>query len=176
MFTTRKLPTLPEIYPVYAIIVLFTYGWTIYWSLWKVPSWLDFLPLGEIAAIYCYLLMTNFIESLLALFGVVFVAWILPHKWLRDSFVSRGSILAASVLASIMIFEYHFVKPADYYQKFPMYLPLILLAAAVLTFLGGWIRIVRKAVEVLAENATIFLFILVPLSLLSIIVVVVRNI
>ena len=171
----NKLPLLAQVYPVYAIIVILTYGWTIYWALWKLPSWLDFLPLGQIGAIFCYLMATNFIESLLALFGVIILSLILPQKWIRDLFVSRGSVLAATVLVSIMVFEYHFDKPSDYFYKFPLYLPFILLLAGVLAFLAGWIRIIRKAVEVFAENAVVFLFISLPLSLLSIIVVIVRN-
>ena len=103
----NKLPRLAQVYPVYAIIVILTYGWTIYWAFWKLPSWLDFLPLGQIGAIFCYLMATNFIESLVALFGVIIVSLALPQKWFRDLFVSRGSVLAASVLISIMVFEYH---------------------------------------------------------------------
>ncbi|MGA7192714.1 MAG: hypothetical protein WBW94_03720 [Anaerolineales bacterium] len=175
MAIKNKLPHLAEVYPVYAIIVILTYGWTIYWALWKLPSWLDFLPLSEIGAIFCYLMATNFIESLLVLFGVLIISLILPRKWFRDLFVSRGSMLAASVLISLMIFEYHFDKPADYFNKFPLYLPLILVIAGVLAFLAGWIGIVRKAVEVFAENAVIFIFISLPISLLSLIVVIARN-
>jgi hypothetical protein len=171
----NKLPRLAQVYPVYAIIVLLTYSWTIYWALWKLPSWLDFLPLGEIGAIFCYLMATNLIESLLALLGVVIVSLVLPQKWFRDLFVSRGSVLAASVLISIMVFEYHFDKPADYFNRLPLYLLLTLLIAGVLAFLAGWIRMVRKAVEVFAENAVIFLFILLPVSLLSFIVIIIRN-
>ncbi len=175
MTIKNKLPILSQVYPVYAIIVIPVYGWTIYWALWKLPSWLDFLPLGQIGAIFCYLMATNFIESLLALLGVVIVSLILPQKWFRDVFVSRGSVLAATILVSIMVFEYHFDKPSDYFYKFPLYLPLILLIAGVLAFLAGRIRIIRKAVEVFAENAVIFIFISLPVSLLSLIVIIVRN-
>ena len=171
----NKLPRLAQVYPVYAIIVILTYGWTIYWALWKLPSWLDFLPLGQIGAIFCYLMATNLIESLLVLVGVLIISLILPKKWFHDVFVSRGSVLAASALIPIMVFEYNYDKPADYFYKFPLYLPLIVLIAGVLAFLAGWIQIVRKAVEVFAENAVIFLFISLPVSILSLIVVIVRN-
>jgi len=171
----NKLPRLAQVYPVYAIIVILTYGWTIYWALWKLPSWLDFLPLGQIGAIFCYLMTTNLIESLLVLVGVLIISLILPKKWFHDVFVSRGSVLAASALIPIMVFEYNYDKPADYFYKFPLYLPLIVLIAGVLAFLAGWIQIVRKAVEVFAENAVIFLFVSLPVSILSLIVVIVRN-
>ena len=120
MTIKKRLPRLYQIYPVYAIIVILVYGWTIYWALWKLPSWLKFLPLTGIGAIFCYLMVTNLIESLVALLGVVVVSFFLPQKWLREVFVSRGSVLAASVLISIMVFEYHFDKPADYYSKLPV--------------------------------------------------------
>lgn len=175
MAIKNKLPHLAEVYPVYAIIVILTYGWTIYWALWKLPSWLDFLPLGEIGAIFCYLMATNLLESLLTLSGLMLISLILPKKWFRDVFVSRGSVLAASVLVSIMIFEYHFDKPSDYFSRLPLYLPLILLMASILAFLAGRIRNVRKGVELFAENAVIFIFISLPVSVLSLIVVVARN-
>jgi len=171
----NKLPHLSQVYPVYAIIALLIYGWTIYWALWKLPSWLDFLPLGEIGAIFCYLLTTNLIESLLVLSGILIICLILPQKWFRDSFVSRGSALAGSVLIPIMIFEYHYDKPADYFSKLPQLLLIIFLVACVLVFLAGRIRIARKAVEVFAENAVVFLFILLPASLLALVIIVARN-
>ena len=119
---------------------------------------------------------TDFAESLLALFGVIVISLILPQRWFRDLFVSRGSVLAASVLVSIMIFEYHFDKPSDYFGKLPLYLLLTLFVAGVLAFLAGWHHVVRQTVEVFAENAVIFLFISLPVSLLSLIVVMVRNV
>lgn len=175
MFLKNRLPRLAQLYPVYAIIVILVYGWTIYWSFWKLPSWMDFLPLGGIAAIYCYLLMSNFLESLLALLGVVIVSLILPPKWFREIFVSRASVLAASVLISFMVFESHFNKPAEYFHELPVYLIPIILLGGILAFLAGWIPIIRKGVEILAENAVIFLYISVPLSLLALVVVIARN-
>ena len=175
MAIKNKLPSLSQTYPVYAVIVILTYGWTIYWALWELPSWLNYLPLGEIGAVFCYLLATNLVESLIALAGTVLVSLVLPQKWYRDVFVSRGSVLAATVLICIAVFAYHFESPADYFSKFPVYLPWILLLAALLAFLSGWIHILRRGVEIFAENAVIFLFLSVPLSLLSVAVVIVRN-
>jgi len=169
------MPNLTELSSVYSVIVILVYGWTIYWSFWKLPSWLDFLPLSEIGAIYCYLLATNFVESLITLFGVVFVSLLLPEKWFRDVFVSRGSMLSAIILISIMNFEYHYNTPADYFNMFPMYFLITLLVACVAVFFAGWIYIIRKVIEIFAENATIFLYIMLPLSLLSIIVILIRN-
>jgi hypothetical protein len=171
----NKLPALTQIYPVYAIIVILIYGWTIYWALWKLPSWLNFLSPGEIGAIFCYLLATNLVESLLTLLGVIFISLVLPKKWFCDLFVSRGSMLVASVLIPIMVFEYRYDKPADYFSKLPLLLLVIFLVACLFVFLAGWIGIVRKVIEVFAENAVIFLFISLPISLISLIAVIVRN-
>ena len=120
-------------------------------------------------------MVTNLIESLLALVSVIITSLILPRKWLHEAFVSRGSLLAASVLITAMVFEYHFDKPADYYDKLPGLLLVMFLAACIFTYLAGRIGPIRRTVEAFAENAIIFLYISVPVSLLSLIVVVFRN-
>jgi hypothetical protein len=175
LFFKNRLPRLAQLYPVYAIIVILVYGWTIGWVLWKLPSWLDYLPYGEIGAIFSYLMATNLIESLFVLLVVVVVCFLLPRKWFCEVFVSRGSVFIAATLIPIMFFEYHFDNPVVYSTTFPLYLAQIILAAGVLAFFAGWIRAVRKVVESIAENAVIFLYLSVPISLLCVIVVVFRN-
>jgi hypothetical protein len=74
-----------------------------------------------------------------------------------------------------MVFESHFNKPAEYFHEPPVYLIPIILLGGILAFLAGWIPIIRKGVEILAENAVIFLYISLPLSLLALVVVIARN-
>ncbi len=119
--------------------------------------------------------MTNFLESLLVLGGVIALSILLPRKWFGDLFVSRGSVLVASLLIPVMTFEYKFDKPSDYVSKLPPYLTVVLLVALVCVFLAGQIGFLRKLVESFAENAVIFIYISIPVSLFSVIVVAVRN-
>jgi hypothetical protein len=42
------VPGWGQIVPVYAVIVLIVYGWTITWFSWRFPGWLLFLKASEI--------------------------------------------------------------------------------------------------------------------------------
>jgi len=166
---------LSEVLPVYAIIVLAVYGWTTYWALWQLPSWLDSRTVGEIFAIWCYLLLTNLAESLLALLGVMLLAIILPLSWFSQRFVSRGSVFAATVLGGLMFFETNFLQRSSYFGQLPGFLPMLTAVTILLTFLAGHFELARRVVERFADNAVIFLYVSIPLSLMGLIVVIARN-
>src|SRR4030067_2095638 len=73
-----RLPSLNELAPVYGIISLFVYSWTIVWFFWKLNGWLVYLNLGEIGMILIYSLATNLLESLFVLSVPGLVGMVLP--------------------------------------------------------------------------------------------------
>jgi hypothetical protein len=172
---TARFPKPAQIYPVYSIIVMLVYGWTLYWTTWKLPSWIYFLPLTQILALYCYFLATNFVESLLALSGMLLLAFVLPRNWLGENFGSRGGMFAAVTLTSLMIFEYYYDRPEDYVHLLPFYIPATLAVAGLLSVLAGRLKPVGAWIEALGENAVIFLYISVPLSLIALAILAGRN-
>ena len=131
---------------------------------------------GEIALVYAYLLVTNFLESLLAVCVPIVLGFILPPKWFRDSFVSRGTSLVLLGLGYFMFLAYQFQAKDDY--------PTVLLKAwsvalalgiiALLVFLIAKIPFLNKALGFIAERVTIFLYVYIPLSLVSLVVVLPR--
>ncbi len=56
----RKFPAFSAILPVYAVIAVPVFGWTVTSWLWKLPSWLNFLTAGEITAIFFYAILDGF--------------------------------------------------------------------------------------------------------------------
>jgi len=78
-----RFPSLQENLQVYAVIVAFLYTWTILWLFWELPSWLNFLTVGEILPIFAYALATNLLESLLVLAGLNLVCFLLPAHSIR---------------------------------------------------------------------------------------------
>lgn len=131
---------------------------------------------GEIALVYAYLLVTNFLESLLAVCVPIVLGFILPPKWFRDSFVSRGTSLVLLGLGYFMFLAYQFQAKDDY--------PSVLLKArsvtlalgiiALLVILIAKIPFLNKAFGFIAERVTIFLYVYIPLSLVSLVVVLPR--
>ena len=167
----RKLPGWNQILPVYAVIVLILYTWTILWFFWKIPSWLLFMNLGELLSAFSFAMLTNLLESLVALILVLLPALLLPTRWFSDAFTARGTILAAASLGWLMLVAQQFQIKADYPSALIQWSPLVLAAIFILSVLAGMHPGVRKLIASLADRLTVFLFVSVPLSLLALIYV-----
>ena len=142
------------------------------------PGWLYFLNAGEILTALAYSLATNLAESLVVLCGPLLLALVLPRKWFYDVFVARGAALSIAVLGYMMFLAEQFKNKSDY-PTLSLQLWTVLLALAgivVLVYLFGRIALLRKIVEQIADRTTIFVYILIPLSILSLLVVIVRSV
>jgi len=172
----KRLPGLDKIAPVYAVIVLLIYGWTIWWFFWNLPAWINFLRLGEILVVYAYALTTNFFESLAVLLGILCLCLILPKKLFLDLFVARGIALAVLGLGYMMYLSSLFVTKETYPSNLLRWSPAIaLLLAAGAYFLGNR-PLLRKAIETFGDRALIFLYLSIPASMIALLVVIFRAI
>lgn len=176
MVLLKRIPALSQIIPVYAVIVLVVYSWTILWFFWKLPSWSFFMSVDEILVVIAYFLSVNFLESICVLILLVLLCVVLPQKWFYDAFIVRATTCAILSLVYAMYFTFQ-MQLVDEYPKslllltFPVFGIIFFLA-----YLSGKFEIVRKVVESFADRAIIFLYLSIPLSLISIVVVVFRNI
>lgn len=172
-----RLPKLQQILPVYAVIVMMTYSWTILWFFWKVPSWMYFLSPADIFGIFAYTLTIVFLESLVILLLLIVVCLFLPRKWFYDSFVIRGSASVILFLGYLMYFSYSFktIEVKDYPQGLASWTPVIVALILGLVFLFGKIGLLGKAVEELSQRAVIFLYISIPISTIALLYVLARN-
>jgi hypothetical protein len=171
---SSRFPKQKDIAAVYAVIVLMIYGWTILKFNYNLPGWLYFLNLGEIAGVFAYSAVTNLLESLLVLLGVVAAAVILPRKLFGDAFVARAAALCILVLALMMYIASQFTTKQYYPSEIIRWSPLVLAVFAVVAYLLGRINFTRQALEFFADRAIIFLYITIPVSLISLVVVLFR--
>ena len=171
MGISNRLPKTDQIHAVYGLAVLFIYGWTIYWFIWNLPSWLYFLTPGEIFALLCYSFAVNFFETFCIIAFFLIFSVILPSKWLREDFVFRASVTMIVVLSLLMYLLANFIHLDDAY-RYALYAVVVLVVSH---WVLGRIRYIRLAVEGLAERSTVFTYLTVPASILSLIVVAIRN-
>ncbi len=172
----RRLPAFEQLVVVYAVIAVMIYGWTIIAFIWKLPSWLNYLTVGEMLAILSYSLFTDLLESLFILGLLTLAAMILPQVLLLDHFAIRGSIITLSLLGSGMCFFARYVNEGtSVLTLWPPWLVVTLLALSLFLALAGKVQGVGRAIFWLADQLTVFLYILLPLSLLSAVVVLFRN-
>jgi hypothetical protein len=172
----NRLPRREQVAPVYAVIVLFIYGWTTWWFCWNVPGWINFMRLGEILVVYAYALTTNFFESLTVLLGILCLCLILPRKLFLDLFVARGIALAALGLGYMMYLSSLFVTKETYPSGLLRWSPAIALLLAGGAYFVGNGPALRKGLESFGDRAIIFLYLSIPASMISLLVVIFRMV
>jgi hypothetical protein len=175
-----RLPNRQKILGVYAVIVFLVYSWTLFTSFYKLPSWMFYLTIGQILSVYAYAFSVDLLESILALAGVLFLDLTL-FMALRnmEEFQSRSILVIFGVLISSVL-RFIFFPDYEDIEKFlsgelvwwAIALPLGLIVA-VAASKSNW---VKKILEGVAERATVFLYIYLPLSLVSLVIVIIRNI
>ena len=168
----RRIPKIQQILPVYGLIVLLVYGWTIYWFAWNIPSWLGFISLKDIFSILAYSFITNFLESIAVLGLLIVLGMILPESWLRGDFIVIGGFAVLYFLAFTMFLLATFV----YLPQLGKPVAAAFLLFIIVQYVIKRLRLARVLIETLADRSVIFLYILVPATILRLIVVFFRNI
>ena len=172
----KRIPAWGQVAPVYSVIVLMIYAWTLVWFFWKLPSWLFFLNAGEILIAFAYSLATNLLESIAVLCAPLVMSLALPKAWFQDKFVARGAALVLSGLAYMMYLANQFTTK-DSYPSLTLKawsLALAVVVILLIVYLAGRLNLFRNALEFFADRAIIFLYISLPLSLISLVVVLIR--
>jgi hypothetical protein len=122
------------------------------------------------------MIVVNLIESILVLLAPLLLSVILPKKWFYDRFIPKGILLVLLGLAYDMYFD----SQLQYQTTFPVELvyctPAIAIAILGLVFLIDRFRFLDRILAELSSRLPIFLYIAIPVSLVALLVVLIRNI
>jgi hypothetical protein len=171
----NKLPNRKQIAPVYATAVVIIYAWSLLHFFWRIPSWLYFSTAGEIAVMLAYLFTVNFIESALTVLAPILLSAILPRKWFLDRFVSKGMLLVGLGLGYLLYFDWKIQVDASFPYGLAKWMPLVAVPILLLIFLLDRVKFVSRILEELGDRLTIFLYIFIPLTAISLLTVLARN-
>jgi len=154
----KRLPAISDILPVFAVITTMFYGWSMVVFLWKLPGWLYFLNIGEIAGIFAIQLLTNLIESLVGLLFLLAFSMALPSRALKDVFIVRGSMATLVLIGSMMLFLNRYVSVGSAFGRnlFGWMLGAIVIAV-VLAFLSTRVRFLSVSISWISDQLIIFL-------------------
>jgi hypothetical protein len=149
------------------------FAWSILQFFWYLPSWLYFMRPADLIGVFSYIMVSSFIEGLAFLFLLLLLSFLPPQKYFRDEFAVYGTSISLCVIGLIMarVVLYNIFEMAIPYFK-----TLLILSPIIVSFLAIVIRPVRQALLWLSDRLIVFLYLLVPLSVLSLLVIVVRNI
>ena len=172
----KQLPPKNEINLVLGIVIFVVHTWSIKNFLYKIPSFLLYTSPTDIFAILCYMMAFALLESLVVITGMVVLSTILPHPWLRDGFAYKGFVIV-SVFTIASIWLQRTIGGEFPAKTFFWVLGLIILSTVtVLCFLMSKLPLLQKIALEIEERINIMLYIYVPLGLIGIVVIIIRNI
>jgi hypothetical protein len=142
---------------------------------WKLPSWLFHASLDKVGILYAYMVSVNVFESLLVLFGLIVLGFILPRQWFLEHFITKGLLLVLLSLGSLMYFDYNIQAESAFPLAMFRWSPVFVLFILLLVFLLHKIALLRAILEKSAANLVVFLYVSIPVSAISVVLVLMRN-
>jgi hypothetical protein len=176
---SERLPSRRDVLGVYAVIVFVVYSWTLVTSFYKLPSWMFYLTVGQILAQYAYAFCISFLDSILALAGILLLDLTIFLAFRNmEEFQSRSILMVLGLLISSMT---RLILFPDYEQmekflsgELTWWAIAISLTLAVAIGVSK-IRRARDAFKGIVDRIGIFLYIYLPLTFISLVVVLIRN-
>lgn len=179
-FLRRRLPTRAASWPVLSVFLFLVNSWALYRLFWYLPSWLEYLSLPRVLVIGAYALAWGLLESLALWILTLIISAMLPARWFREQFAPQGALigLAAGLGAFLVQRQVSMIYKWEIWQVWA-YTGLALAALFGGILLVGYLlrrypRLLALATA-LAERMTVFGYIYLPLGILGLGWVLVRN-
>lgn len=177
VFLANRFPKPQEIISVYAVGVAILYTFTLFAAFNDFSrNWVLYLSITDILSIFAYMITGAFFESLLVITALLFVGFILPPKILQGRFILYGVIMIVTFLGSLTLRDGTLVGISDILKNSRMVFTSFAVSTFVFAALGEFFTGIRKIIELIADRCVILLYVYMPLSLISVIVIVFRNI
>ena len=181
----HRLPSQSEILQVSSVVLFAVFGWSIRGFLYKIPSFTLYFGLASNLAILCYMLAFALLESALVMAFLLLLSVVLPQRVFRQGFAYKAFIIVLVATAASIAFEawyrIDFFKDMMAGLTYPIppfligFAASILVLAALFWAFHVWPRLQRYAIT-LMQQLSIFAYIYVPLGLLGLVVVLIRNV
>jgi hypothetical protein len=176
-FPFNSLVSKQEVFLAYSAVAFPVFSWAILQYLEKMTSWLYYLTIGEVLSLLAYALLFAWIESMLITSGLVLLAAILPGSLLRNKFVPLTMAMIVPLTLAAVI--------AHYFENNLRQMPFALLGGGIALYgiitVGFYlgvqrVPIVAKAFQQLADRISVLVYLYLPLSIVSLLVIIVRNV
>ena len=177
-FFRKRLPERNEFYAVLGVVVFVVHSWSVRGFLHEVPSFILYFKIGQILAVFAYMMGFALLESLLVTFGLGLLSLTLPVSWFKNGFVYKSFITVVLGGVAMLWLENTIMS---WNNKFP---PMELLLTFAGITLGVWVALLlffhffkplQKPLLFIADRIGVMAYLYVPLGVLGLIVVLIRN-
>jgi hypothetical protein len=181
----KRAPVRAEILSVFNVVLFVLFGWSIRGFLFEIPSFLLYLGLGDISAILFYMMAFALFESVLVTGGLVFVSMVFPSNWLKVGFAYKGFLIVIVATIGLILFQGYYkigffqnLVQNDYSPFQPVFIGLIvsLIGLSSLFWLFHNKPRLQNYLSNFIEQFSVFTYIYVPLGVIGILMIFVRNI
>ncbi len=176
MSLLNRFPKWEQIISVYAVGVTILYSWGFLAAIKElIRNWSLYLGVSDLLGMFAYILAGTFLESLLLIFALLLISFILPRIIFADRFILRGTILTITFLSSV-IYLYKLMLPYEVLENINKWSIFFASFTILLMVLGESSQFIARSIESIANRCIVFLYIYLPVSFISIIVILVRNV
>jgi hypothetical protein len=185
----NRFPSSNVVTPVAAWLFFLIFSFALYRFFWYVPSWLGYRSVADVLTIGYYTLAFSFVESMIWLACLLLLAALLPGHILKERFVVQTTIVIWAVafwawLIHLVLDRYPgelflYLNQWGFLEILFYSLAGILLVILSIVLLSYLVYKRFKSLEAkvlkLSERVTVFLYIYLPLGIVGLVIVVVRN-
>src|SRR5574340_1044521 len=133
----KRIPRIQEIIRGYAVATTMLFGWMLILFFWNFPSWMKFMPMGQLFSVLSYSVMVTFIQTILVMAPILIVAFLAPAWVFRSDFTVRGAIAVAVFLAMIFLRAVSWLRSVNFLTNIPSLFLISSLITVGLAFLSA---------------------------------------
>jgi len=174
-FIRNRFPHRSEILSVLSIAVFICFSWSIFNFFNILSSFILYFALGEIAAVFAYMMAFALLESLAVTGFLVLLSALLPAPWLKHGFAYKGFVILVIATIAALLFQ------RSLGTVFPPIPALAAFSLLPITFIVIVIRMLRSQPNIknligkIQDRFQVMSFVYIPLGVLCLIVVAFRN-
>lgn len=178
-FLIKRLPKWDEVQLALAAVVFFVHSWSVRGFLHEVPSFLLYFRVGQILAIFFYMMAVALLESVIMTASLLLLSVITPAKWFRQGLAYKSfltSLVAAFAMTKLeyaLLIDTRALPPASFFYAWSGITVAVWIA---LLLLAHYIRWFRKIAMFITERISVFAYLYIPLGMIGLLVILFRNI
>lgn len=161
-----------------AVVASFVHSWSVRGFLHELPSFINYLRIGQILAVFAYMMATALVESLLVTAILVLAGALAPRRWFLEDFPTNSllSVLVAAVamikLEDALLVDTRQLPPYAFYYAWLAATLAVWITAMVLA--RRW-KAVRSTAAFLVERLSLLGYLYLFLGVAGVLVVIIRN-
>lgn len=174
----KRFPTKTEIRLTFGVIAFLVFGWAIWGFLYELPSQLLNTRWMGIIFNFMALMATALLESVFVGIGLVLLSFLLPVKWFRKGFSYKSFVTLCVMVGVIFWYRRVFVND-DFFPAMDIIyrgLAMFSLVWVALLLIFHYGKPLQRFVLSIEERMEVFLYLYVPLGIISLLTVLVTSV